>query len=397
MTDYHAKRQEYYVPLPVWITNKFVKPMLAHEKDTALVHALANVAIFAPTAACLLLAARPSHVLGALYVAALYALFLQRFMLAMHYAAHRPPLQAPANASNTTKLVVAAFNEAPTTLLCAFFGLPPCCYRMHHVAMHHGGANSPAPWRDLSSTATLPRRGARGAAAFVWYWLRSFAALAASLPLWAMRRRGIADTGKTVCGIVAYFGTYFALRNVNAVAANYLIPVPFLISSLALAFGNWSQHALLHLADDGTARTEPHAVAYDCLVCADNARTFNDGYHAVHHEEPTCHWSEMPLRYAQRCEAWIAHLEYVRDHGSADGAPPPPHSRREPCARLAFEGLGFFDIGVLCLLGEYGERTMAKHFVDACDPSEREHDSAWCATELRRRLRPAVTKTAMRH
>ena len=326
----------------------------------------------------------PSHVLGVAYVVLLYLLFAQRFLLAMHYAAHKPPF-APTN------FLWREINALPTTTLCAFFGIPPFTYLAHHVAMHHGGGNSPRPWRDLSSTAAFPRGGARGAVAFVYYWLTRFAVgLPFTLPVWTLRRRGVAEAAKLTAGVLLYAATFLLLRTHNPVAALYLVPVPYAVSSLLLAFGNWSQHVLLDLATDGSARGEPHAVAYDCLYCADNARTFNDGYHAIHHEDPTCHWSEMPLRYAERCDAWIAHLSYVRENGTAEGAPPRPPKSRGPSTRLAFSGLGFFDVGVLCLLGERGYQQLGHHFVDANGPSLDEpslaRDAWWAASEVSRRL-----------
>lgn len=51
------------------------------------------------------------------------------------------------------------------------------------------------------------------------------------------------------------------------------------------------------------------ALTYNVLACADNARTFNDGYHVLHHANSRTHWSELPA-------AFVAALD---KHDARDG------------------------------------------------------------------------------
>lgn len=96
----------------------------------------------------------------------------------------------------------------------------------------------------------------------------------------------------------------------------------------------------------------------------------------------------MPLRYAQRCEAWICYLEQSENENAGPKMPKPSRGPK----RLAFEGVGFFDVGLLCLFGSLGIRKLAKHFVNANDPdAEGFLDVHWCEREIRRRLVAATS------
>jgi hypothetical protein len=50
------------------------------------------------------------------------------------------------------------------------------------------------------------------------------------------------------------------------------------------------------------APRHPAGLAYTCAACPDNARTYNDGYHATHHANSRTHWSELPARWAATLE-----------------------------------------------------------------------------------------------
>ena len=86
-------------------------------------------------------------------------------------------------------------------------------------------------------------------------------------------------------------------------------------------FGNWSQHVFI----DPDRPRSPYGLTYNCLACPDNARSFNDGYHAVHHANAGVHWTELPSKF----------LDTLEEHGAAD------------C--LVFVGIGFFDVGAAVL------------------------------------------------
>jgi hypothetical protein len=87
--DLHAARREWHVSPPAWAAPALLS-CLSDARDAPLLYALLNVAaVVPPAAAALLFCAPPSHLLGAAYLFVMYALFVQRFMLALHYAQHR--------------------------------------------------------------------------------------------------------------------------------------------------------------------------------------------------------------------------------------------------------------------------------------------------------------------
>ena len=57
--------------------------------------------------------------------------------------------------------------------------------------------------------------------------------------------------------------------------------------------GNWCQHALINPAKPRSN----FGLTVNCLNSFDNRRTFNDGYHIVHHSNSKLHWTEMPQRF----------------------------------------------------------------------------------------------------
>jgi hypothetical protein len=87
--DQAAARREFLLAPPPWLARRLL-PLLADPRDAPILFLFINVATMVlPAAAALFRWAPTSHAWGAAYLAATYALFLQRFMLALHYSEHR--------------------------------------------------------------------------------------------------------------------------------------------------------------------------------------------------------------------------------------------------------------------------------------------------------------------
>jgi len=91
--------------------------------------------------------------LFALHVGVTWAFFGQRFILAMHYGAHRSLI--------SPRLPFASLlNQLPQLLLANFWGMPAGMYHLQHCIMHHG-SNNIFPW-DLSGTTGCQRDSVLG-------------------------------------------------------------------------------------------------------------------------------------------------------------------------------------------------------------------------------------------
>lgn len=86
-TDLTSTRQEYYFPPPAWI-NAWLLRQLRDPRDTPLAYLLFNIVVLVVPAAVAVFLAPPSHALGAAYLLLSNGLFLQRFLLGLHYAEH---------------------------------------------------------------------------------------------------------------------------------------------------------------------------------------------------------------------------------------------------------------------------------------------------------------------
>ena len=87
--DLKAARREYLFPVPGWCLARLV-PLLRDERDVPVLCLFCNVLAVCVPAACVLFCARPSHLLGAVYLASIYVAFLKRFLVALlHIVEHR--------------------------------------------------------------------------------------------------------------------------------------------------------------------------------------------------------------------------------------------------------------------------------------------------------------------
>ena len=78
-----------------------------------------------------------------------------------------------------------------------------------------------------------------------------------------------------------------------------------------------SQHIFINPEGSGS----PYAITYNCVACADNAITFNDGYHIQHHLNSKTHWSDLPKCF----------LESLEEHAAQGGEQQPPYRDNGSC------------------------------------------------------------------
>lgn len=135
----------------------------------------------------------------------------------------------------------------------------------------------------------------------------------------------------------------------------FVLIVPFVITSFALMFGNWSQHIFV----DPSRPTVDHALTYNCINHVENLFTFNDGYHIIHHVNSRVHWSDMPQRF----------LDTLGEHAEKES--------------INFVGLHFMQVGIYVMTGQLA--TLAKHYVHLSDTKKSE---AQLIAMFKERLKP---------
>mmetsp|Transcript_8941 Transcript_8941/g.23261 ORF Transcript_8941/g.23261 Transcript_8941/m.23261 type:complete len:422 (+) Transcript_8941:78-1343(+) len=294
--DQRAVRREYLVRLPRAIEDWANRHLITDPRDTIMLSTMANMFVCSGTLSAMLFR-YPSHWFGLMVALSNALLWTQRFILMLHYAEHRPLFHKS----------VGFLRYVMPWVMAPFYGIPTGVYRTHHIVMHHKENN--VFERDLSSTEPYQRDNFLH---FVHYWLK-FLALVVTLPFFAIKRRRW-DALMEVC---LGFGVWMMAQALlhkggHGLYALYQFQVPFLISSIALMFGNWSQHIFVHpLVAEG--KEDKGSIKYNCALTVnvmnhfDNQVAFNDGYHVVHHIRPRCHWTEMPTDFLENLESYAEH------------------------------------------------------------------------------------------
>ena len=57
-----------------------------------------------------------------------------------------------------------------------------------------------------------------------------------------------------------------------------------------------------HIFIDPEAPQSAHGMSYNCVGFSGNQRSFNDGYHTIHHLNSKLHWTELPQKFSQTVE-----------------------------------------------------------------------------------------------
>mmetsp|Transcript_137643 Transcript_137643/g.326062 ORF Transcript_137643/g.326062 Transcript_137643/m.326062 type:complete len:375 (-) Transcript_137643:161-1285(-) len=320
-TDLNDTRNEYLFRTP--LLADVLEPMLKDERDKPMLYLLLNIAQISFTSAFFVYyvniqgwSAWARHLCGLAHVVTLLVLFLERFMLMMHFSSHRTIFRNE------------ALNSAIVWIYAPFFGVPNGVYKLHHVIMHHIENN-----HELDSTSTEPFQRDSWAH-FLQYWARFVFGVWIELPLYCVQTKRWEWAQRLLAGLASYVITsVFLAKYVNFTATFYVFNLTYIIAMSALAFGNWSQHIFINPEDS----TSNFGLTYNCLDNGANKRTFNDGYHAIHHINARLHWSEIPEYFLNN-----------KDKHLQGGA-------------LTFRGLDFFEVGMFTMTKQL--RKVAEHYV----------------------------------
>jgi fatty acid desaturase len=213
-------------------------------------------------------------VLAVPYLVYLFARFGGPTVLALHAVTHRPLFRKRHR----------RWDRLVTHLLPLFFGFPPFAYRSHHVLMHHKMENGRD---DLSSTAAYRRDSPLH---FLHYWARFTFFGYFHLITWLLRRGRSEVLWALVLGDLATHAVMLGLLYVNPPAALVVCWIPYLLLRFFLMAGNWSEHAFV----DAENPSDPFRNSTNLLNTPYNHRSYNAGYHLVHHLVPGLHWADTP-------------------------------------------------------------------------------------------------------
>jgi fatty acid desaturase len=226
-------------------------------------------------------------------------------------------------------------------------------YRLHHCVMHHLGNNKQG--QDRSSTENFQRNNL---VHFVIHWTRHALLGPIEVPFVAFINQRWSLLAACLATELSYITVVaWLFFNIAPIATSWVFILPYIVSSFALMFGNWSQHCFVD-------PSKPHCnykLTYNCVGTLENQKSFNDGYHIVHHKASGLHWSELPSRF----------IKDLEDHAENDA--------------FVFLNIGFFDVGAAVLAGKWD--FLVKHFARYSKKFAEMSDEE-VVEELKRRLQP---------
>jgi fatty acid desaturase len=206
------------------------------------------------------------------------------------------------------------WNEAFGAWLSFFYGAPLVFWVPTHNLNHHRYKNGPG---DATATSRFASRDTWAAA--LAYPTRSTRAQLPALSDFVrsakqrsprLYRRLWLECGAIVLGHALALGFAVALHGAGLGVLTYglVIGVPALFAPWAMMFTNYVQH----VGCDPSSRDHHSRNFTDPTL---NWLLFNAGYHTVHHEHPTAHWSRYAELHAQRRAAIGSELQHETLHG----------------------------------------------------------------------------------
>lgn len=352
-SDLTAVRNEYLFRTPILASA--LESLLKDERDKPLLWLQLNILQYTVLGIPFVfymsfsgLATMYKHAIGLAYCVILFLVFLERFILMMHYSSHRP------------MYTIDFLNKSILWLMAPMFGVPCNLYKIHHCTMHHIENNHEL---DTTSTENYQRDSW---AHFAYYWFRFVFCIWVELPRYCLITKKMQWFKDVVFGLSIWVASIFLLWQVSAIATAWVFVVPHFFIMTLMSFGNWSQHIFI----DPTKPEVNHNLTVNCIDTPGNQTTFNDGYHILHHLNGRMHWSELP-----------SHFMATKEEHRTNGA-------------LVFRQCHFFDIGIMVMTKNY-RKLVEKHFVH-CGTKENAPTIAEAEANLRRCVTrfPAVRKYA---
>lgn len=296
LRDLYGRRAEAVLRLPRTWEQAIAHRMLADPRDLPIALTFVQCSLWLAASVGLQLTLLPrdaglSVLSVGLFVVHLLVTWLflgQRFILAMHYSAHRSLLSPKVPFASV-------LNQLPQLVLANFWGMPAGMYHLHHCVMHHG-ANNVFPW-DLSGTTGYHRGTPLGLFRYIAnFALHTFL----FLPYYALCKRRFGLAALSVASMGCYFAAFQLLHSAHPPAFWISLGFSSAFGPCMLMMGNFAQHQFIHPQQPYSN----YGLTINLIAAPFNMLTFNDGYHIVHHLNSVAHWSELPLYFIKNLDEY---------------------------------------------------------------------------------------------
>ena len=305
ISDPGANTQAPSDPFSRWATGLILDP-----RDVPFVALITQASLIVlPFAIYLFLPGRFRWWLAAIYLAVVFAGFLDRYILMLHNTSHRTLFRPR----------LRWMNHYIPWVLGPFFGESPETYYSHHIGMHHPENNLED---DLSSTMAFQRDRIDH---FLRYFFRFFFVGLAECSRYLHSKGRRTLMIRMVLGELTFLASVALLLALNWRAALTVFVIPFVAVRFLMMAGNWGQHAFIDAAKPDSA----YGNSITCINSRYNRRAFNDGYHIGHHVRANRHWTEMPGDFLKNLPTY-----------ASQGA-------------IVFEGIDFFMVWLFLMLRRY--------------------------------------------
>jgi len=201
-----------------------VKTFMKDPRDVIMISLILNI-LFSVVPLTVLLFLYPSHMLGLTICVFKFAMWMQRFILMMHYSEHRQMFK-----QHYHKLGKHLLN----VIICPFIGIPPGLYRLHHVVMHHIENN--VFDEDLSSTEPYQRDNFFHFLIYFYrYWTHLY-----FLPMYAIKKERYELAFTAFSGAFVWISTIAIGLKYHYIFTLYTLLVPGIFCGFLMMFGNFS-------------------------------------------------------------------------------------------------------------------------------------------------------------
>lgn len=274
-------------PIKSTILEKVLFPYMKDERDLIFIRVTALITLIVlPLAFGLFMS--PPWLVGLLavpYIGFVFLMFGGRFGLMLHAVGHRPIYKRKYRFLQTYIPFV----------LGPFLGHTPTSFAAHHMWMHHAENNMLG---DGSTTLPYVRDS------FV-HFLHYFIRFLIMGPIHLVRYLTLRGRNKTcrryLMGEVAWLVLACVAVSINWAAALVVFIVPMIMMRWLMMAGNFAQHAFVDIdnADD------PFANSTNLTNTNYNHKSYNDGYHIIHHLRPAMHWTDMAQYYEDNVQDFV--------------------------------------------------------------------------------------------